>query len=102
MYEERGNALYPVTSLEKYLKEILPDAKALYLQPRRVTLETDSFWYTTVPLGVNKLSQMLPSMCKEAGTHTSYTNHSLRATATQKLSDAGLEAREIMAVSGNR
>lgn len=102
MYEERGNALCPVASLEKYLKKIPPDAKALYLQPRRVTVATDSFWYTAVPLGVNQLSQMLPRMCKEAGTHTSYTNHSLRATAIQKLSDAGLEAREIMAVSGHR
>ena len=74
MYEEQGNALSPVTSLEKYLKKILPDAKALYLQPRRVTVAKDSFWHTTVSLGVNQLSQMLPRMCKEAGTHTSYTN----------------------------
>ena len=44
---------------------------------------------------------MLPRMCKEAGTHKSYTNHSLRVTAIQKLSDAGLEAREIMAVRGH-
>lgn len=101
MFEERGNPLCPVASLEKYLTKIPPNAKALYLQPRRVTAATDSYWYTTVPLGVNQLAQMLPRMCKEAGTHT-YTNHSLRATAIQKLSDAGLEAREIMAVSGHR
>ena len=102
MYEGRGNALCPVASLAKYLKRIPPGAKALYLQPRRGTVETDGFWFTAVPLGVNQLAQMLPRMCKEAGTHTSYTNHSLRATAIQKLSDAGLEAREIMAVSGHR
>ena len=71
MYEERGNALCPVTSLKKYLKKIPPDA--IYLQLRRVTVATDSFWYTAVPLGVNQLSQMLPRMCKEAGTHKSYT-----------------------------
>nr|XP_054602829.1 MORC family CW-type zinc finger protein 3a isoform X4 [Nothobranchius furzeri] len=102
MYEEQGNALCPVASLEKYLQKIPPGAQALFLQPRRVTSPGDSYWYNTVPLGVNQLSQMLPRMCKEAGTHTSYTNHSLRATAIQKLSDVGLEAREIMAVSGHR
>lgn len=62
----------------------------------------DNIWYSTVPLGVNHLSQMLSRMCKEAGTRSSYTNHSIRATAIQKLSDAGLQAREIMAVSGHR
>uniref|UniRef100_A0A1A8IWA9 MORC family CW-type zinc finger 3b n=1 Tax=Nothobranchius kuhntae TaxID=321403 RepID=A0A1A8IWA9_NOTKU len=102
MYEEQGNAFCPVASLEKYLQKIPPGAQALFLQPRRVTSPGDSYWYNTVPLGVNQLSQMLPRMCKEAGTHTSYTNHSLSATAIQKLSDVGLEAREIMAVSEHR
>ncbi len=46
--------------------------------------------------GINTLAQMLPKMCKEAGTRAVYTNHNLRATAIQKLSDAGPEAREIM------
>ncbi|XP_049444482.1 uncharacterized protein LOC125896159 [Epinephelus fuscoguttatus] len=42
---------------------------------------------------------MLLKMCKEAGTTAIYTNHSLRVTAIQKLSDAGLEAREIMTLA---
>lgn len=69
MYEGRGNALCPVESLEKYLQKFPPDAKALYLQPRRLTAPGDGYWFTTVPVGVNQLSQMLPRMCKEAGTH---------------------------------
>ncbi|XP_053338834.1 uncharacterized protein LOC128510512 isoform X1 [Clarias gariepinus] len=101
MFEERGNPLCPVASLQKYLRKIPPGAKALYLQPRKDVAPTDTFWYTSVPLGVNQLSQMLPKICKEAGIHTTYTNHSLRATAVQKLSDAGHEAREIMALSGH-
>lgn len=72
MYEKPGNPLCLVASLKKYLRKILPGAKALYLRPRRAVAATDTFWYTTVSLGVNQSSQM----CKEAGTQTSYTNHS--------------------------
>ncbi|XP_058621280.1 zinc finger MYM-type protein 2 isoform X2 [Onychostoma macrolepis] len=94
MYEEPGNPLCPVASLEKYLSKIPADAKALYLQPKRMYVITDEMWYTPLPLGVNYLSQMLPKICKEAGTRTIYTNHSLRLTAIQRLT----ESREIMAV----
>lgn len=41
-------------------------------------------------------------MCREAGTHTSDTNHRLRATATRELTDQGLEARKTMAERGHR
>lgn len=102
MYEEPGSPLCPVASLLKYLSKLPPDAKALYLKPRMTAAPADSVWYTTAPLGINTLSQMLPKMCKEAETQAIYTNHSLRATAIQKLSDSGLEAREIMTVSGHR
>ncbi|XP_056594776.1 zinc finger MYM-type protein 4-like isoform X1 [Triplophysa dalaica] len=94
MYEEPGNPLCPVASLEKYLSKIPQDAKALYLQPKRTHVFNDEFWYTALPLGVNNLSQMLPRICKEAGTLTTYTNHSLRLTALQKLT----ESRQIMTV----
>ncbi|KAM9333177.1 uncharacterized protein KZ484_018229 isoform 2-T2 [Pholidichthys leucotaenia] len=102
MFEEPGNPLCPVASLQKYLRKIPPGAKALYLQPKREVGAMDIFWYNNVPLGVNKLSQMLPKMCKLAGTRRFYTNHSMRPTSIQKLFDAGLKEREIMAVTGHR
>nr|XP_055042974.1 uncharacterized protein LOC129429980 isoform X2 [Misgurnus anguillicaudatus] len=102
MFEEPGNPMCPVSSLKKYLRKIPPDAKALYLHPKRRFDASDDIWYSTVPLGVNQLSQMLSRMCIEAGTQSHYTNHSIRATAIQKLSDAGLQAREIIAISGHR
>lgn len=53
-------------------------------------------------MGVNFLSSMLPRICKAAGTETIYTNHCLRSTVVQKLSDAGLEAREIISITGHK
>ena len=100
MFEEPGNPLCPVKSLQLYLGKIPADAKAFYLQPKRCIIQ-DGQWLNNMPLGVNTLSQMLPRICKKAGTRI-YTNHSLRATTIQKLADAGLEAREIMSVSGHR
>ena len=56
--------------------------------------------YLKRPLGVNYLANMLPQICKLAETTVCYTNHCLRATTIQKLSDAGLESKEIMSVTG--
>lgn len=94
MYEEPGNLLCPVSSLEKYLSKIPPDAKTLYLQPKRRFAANDNIWSTSVPLSVNQLSNILPRLCKEARTLLCYTNHSISATTIQKLSDAGLQVRD--------
>lgn len=48
------------------------------------------------------LATMFPKIFKTAGRSQIYTNHCLRTTKIQKLSDAGVEAREIMYVIGHR
>lgn len=35
MFKEPGNPMCPVSLLEKYLSKLPPDAKALYLHPKR-------------------------------------------------------------------
>ena len=100
MFSQPDSPLCPVKSMEKYLS-LLPDkAAAFYCRPNLAPM-ANSPWYYNMPVGANTLANMLPRICKEAGT-TLYTNHSIRATTIQQLSDAGLEAREIMSVSGHR
>ena len=45
---------------------------------------------------------MMREISEEAQLSTVYTNHSVRATAITLWSDAGLENRHIMAISGHR
>ncbi|KAK6307526.1 hypothetical protein J4Q44_G00226740 [Coregonus suidteri] len=101
MFEHPGNPLCPVASLEKYLSNSPENALAFYLHPRRGECIWDSILYTSESMGVKYLAALLPKICRAAGT-TTYTHHSIRTTTVQKLANAGLEAREIMSVSGHR
>ncbi|XP_041713026.1 uncharacterized protein LOC121546074 [Coregonus clupeaformis] len=100
MFEQPGNPLCPVASLEKYQSKCPENALAFYLHSRRGECIGDSIWYTLEPMGVNYLAALLPKICRATGS-TTYTNHSIRTTTVQKLANADLEAREIMSVSGH-
>ena len=53
-------------------------------------------WYTTQPLGHNKLSTIVQKMCQSAGITGHKTNHSLRATTASRLFHRGVDEQLIM------
>ena len=57
---------------------------AFYLKPLQ-KFKDKSVWYSTVPLGHNKLNSIVKTMMSEADVEGFYTNHSLRATAVSRL-----------------
>ncbi|XP_061869774.1 activating transcription factor 7-interacting protein 1 isoform X3 [Colius striatus] len=104
MYDMPGDPNCPVYSLELYLSKLPPEPPAFYLHPLKLTAEQmqeQPVWYKREPMGVNYLGTMMPRISVAARLSQRYTNHSLRATTTQLLCEAGLGPREVMAVTGH-
>ena len=94
-----------VILLDKYLSKLPEEAKnkdLFYLKPRSVKPHDPCApWYTSVPLGKNKLSEMMKTIAKEGKLDESYTNHSLRAYGVTKLFKANIPEKIIMERSGH-
>ena len=73
---------------------------AFYLQPARHP--TSSCQYSTRPLGHTLLGKTLSRICKCAGIEGYKTNHSLRATSTTRLYQAGVDKQLVMERTGHR
>nr|XP_055023105.1 uncharacterized protein LOC129413436 [Misgurnus anguillicaudatus] len=106
MFASPGDPLCPVDSFKKYLSKCPENARAFYLHPRRIplcNLKGTEVWFTREPMGLNYLGNMLKHICEEVeGISQMYTSHNLRSTAVGRLSDAGIESRQIMSVTGHR
>lgn len=102
MYEsEAENDGYK--ALELYLKKINPKSTAFFQYPKRNGISgDDEVWYEARPIGVNSLDNMMKMISKEAGLSKVYTNHSVRSTGITLWTEAGVENRHIMAISGHR
>ncbi len=84
-------------------RELCPEdapPHAFYLQPSRTP--TSSCWYSKCPLGHTTLGKTVARLCKSAGIEGYKTNHSLRATATSRLYQSGVDEQLVMERTGHR
>jgi len=72
---------------------------AFYLRP--LDKPTDKQWFSIAPVGVNTLSNVVKRLCSTAGFVGYFTNHSLRATAATRLSDANIDEQLIKIKTGH-
>ena len=91
----------PVKSLKLYLEKLNPKCDVFFQRPRKGSSCAGSCYDSQV-VGMNSLKQMMKIISQEANLSIVYTNHSIRATSVVILDQAGLEARDVMTVSGHR
>ncbi len=98
-----GEDLCPVGALAKYLRKLHPKCEALYQRPRLVkNPEAEALWYANIPVGINKLRNLMKDISKEAKLSKIYTNHCIRATVITTLSNSGFDNITITRLSGHR
>ena len=59
-------------------------------------------WFKKVPLGHNKLVNVVPRLMKSAGIEGCFTNHSLCATAMTRIYETDVDETTIMKCTGHR
>ncbi len=72
-----------------------------YVRPVE-TVRNESTWYYSIPIGRNKLSQMVHEICKIGNISGHKTNHSLRATGATELYAAEVPEKIIQEQTGHR
>ena len=91
-----------VRILDKYLSLIPQEAYEkdnFYLTPLPTKPEDAKPWFTSTPIGRNRLGALMKEMCQEAAIVGKYSNHSLRATT---MFQAGVSEKLIQQRTGHR
>lgn len=105
--EHRANMPNPerchVRLLKKYLSKCPKDRRddAFYLQVLRQP-HPDGLWYSRQAVGVHTIQTVVPEICRKAGLHGHFTNHSLRVTAATSLYRNNVDEQLIMERTGRR
>jgi hypothetical protein len=72
----------------------------LYLRP--LAKPTSKVWYSSQPLGVQKITSTVSRLCAQAEVGEYKTNHSLRATAASRIYQSGLDEQLVCETTGHR
>ena len=92
-----------VKLLDAYFEKLPPHAQYFYMRPlERVPDEQSKPWYTKQRVGINTMKDILRKLSSESGCGVSYTNHSLRATATTRMFCSGVPEKVIAEKTGHR
>ena len=100
---EAGSRDY-VKILDLYLSKLPKEAIArdnFYVRPVSVIQEGKP-WFTSIPIGRNKLATMVKTMCSKAGVEGNKTNHSLRSFGVTSMFEENIPEKVIQERSGHR
>lgn len=104
---ERDTRLYSTgahddafASLKLYVSKLNPSCTAFFQQPKQSVTNDDAVWYSSRPLGINRLGEMMKSISAGARLSQIYTNHCVRTTGITLLPNRNVPDCHIMFVSG--
>ena len=87
--------------LSKLPKAAIEKDHFFYVGPLTVC-KPDQPWYSSVPIGKNKLSSMVQTMCSLAEIQGNKTNHSLRSFGVSSMFEQHIPEKNIQEQSGHR
>ena len=91
----------PVRLVEKYLSLILYGGMKGNLYVQSFKRPKPSMWYSTQPVGINKICKVISSMLRNAGLDGFFTNHSLCRTCATRLFQAGQSSKLVKEITGH-
>lgn len=96
-----GGLNCPVAILQKFISLTPPKATKFYNRPN---IEYSKRWFNNQPMGIHKLSAIMPDIAIAASWDTNllWSGHSLRASAITQLYDEGYGETAVKMVSGHR
>lgn len=103
MYATKTNKC-PVASPKLLLSKTSPNATSLFNHCAKEAISdvNQKIWYTDKSVKKYQFTKFMCDISRNAKCKQRYTAHCLRATSIQALSDAGVELRHIMFMSGHR
>ncbi len=75
---------------------------SLYKYALSTSKRSGSQWYSDRPVGVNQLKKVVKGIMCRGGLEGKYTNHSLRATCTTRMFEAGVDEQLIKNFTGHK
>ena len=102
MYGLPGSSMEPISSLKLMLSKLHPDCEALFQTPLTKFSKAAECWYKNEPLGKNSIAQLMPKISKKAGLSQVYTAHCVRASTITRLHQAGVDAKQICAITKHK
>ena len=102
MYGLPDTSMDPISSLKLMLSKHHPDCEALFQTPLTKFSEAADCWYKNEPLGKNSIAQLMPKISKKAGLSQVYTAHCVRASTIIRLHQAGVDSKQIYAITKHK
>ena len=101
MFAEGGDNC-PIVSLKLYISKLNKNCDAFFQKPRPNFCYDDTTWYCNMPLGKCTLENMMKNISKCAKLSRVFTNHCIRTTVSTVLGHAGVDSRNICAITGHK